>query len=269
MPGVDPNLAGPPNPVVTPAEQVVAVLHTLLPTSAAFESVVGEYFVSSSPGGPAMLFFPGAPLGTPFGIGGPAWRLLMNAVGSSELAGGFVLVMGPSIGRGRLAACRGTSIVVMFGRLLGRMRVMCLAELTRPGLLRHRHFPHELITRLVAAARVLRSQPVGQPHASSAGAGAGVTVASFTGRVGTSPVDNRPAGAPAPPAAPTAPTPVPTAPAPSPAPAPSGSHDGGRAPVNGILATLASLAALMFAGFVRHRQWPPIAPYPRLLASPG
>ncbi len=265
-PGVNSNVAG---PISTPADRVIAVIGSLLPTSAGFESVLGVYFVSSSAGGASMLFFPGAPLGTEFAIGGPAWRMLMNAVASSEVAGGFVLVMGPTTGRGRLAACRGGSLVTVFGRLLGRTRVLCLAELTRPGVLRNRLIPQPLIPHLVAVGHLFRSQAVAQSRATRlAAAGLGAA------RIGIDPGYNPPAGAPAAPAAPVAPAaptlPVPTtAPAPSPTPELSGSRGGGRTPVSGILATFASLAALMFAGFVRHRQWPPIAPTAQLLASPG
>jgi hypothetical protein len=135
-----------------------------------------------------------------------------------------------------------------------------MSELTHPGRTLRRLVPKALIPQLAAAARILRAQstPTDAP------------AATFQPAHTIDAPAPRPAGQPAPPAAPSAPTmPVPSAPAPSPVPAPNGFHDGSRSPVSGILAALAPLAALMFAGFVRLRHWPPIAPTARLLASPG
>jgi hypothetical protein len=269
LPGLGIEVAGPPMPTPTLGDRVVSVLDRLAPSGAAFESVLGVFFVSSAPGA-SMLFLPGSPLGSPFAVGGPAWRMLLYAIAGSEVAGGFVLVMGPTSGRGRLAACRAGSLVVVFGRLLNRVRVLCLSELTRTGLLRHRNIPRALIPRLTAAAQVLRAQLTNPESATGLAGQAGTSVTAIRFGGGRAPAPTP--GAPAPLGVPTPvglPSPSVPAPAPAPSPSPSGAHDGGHSPVSGILAAFATLAALMFAGIVRLRQWLPPAPSARLLASPG
>jgi len=270
LPPTTADVAGPPLP--SSADRAIATLGSLLHNAGAFESVLGVFFVSSSPLGGPMMFLPGSPLGSPFAVGGNAWRMLLYAVGGSEVAGGFVFVVGPVAGRGRLGECRGGSLVIVFGRLLARTRVVCLEELTRPGFLRHRLIPHQLMTRLTAAVRMLGTQSAVPARAavraaatlSSAGLGLGLAQSASV----------RPEGAPTPPPSPMPghlpPQNVPErAPAPAPAPSPTVEHNRGRPLETGILAALASLAALMFAGFVRLRQWQPQAPRALLLASPG
>jgi hypothetical protein len=257
-PPAAPEVAGPPLPEPSTADRVIEVLDELFPTGA-LEAVRGVFFVSSAPASGAMLLLRGSPLNGPFKVGSTAWRMLLYAVAGSETAGGFVLVVGPGTRYGRLGACRAGSVIAVFGRGLGHMRRFCLSELTHPGRTLRRLVPQALIPQLAAAARILRAQSV--PTAAPA--------MSFQSAPAIDAPAPRPSGQPAPPAAPSAPTlPLPSAPAPAPASAPS-FHDGGRAPVSGILAAFAPLAALMFAGFVRLRYWPPTAPTARLLASPG
>jgi hypothetical protein len=268
LPPTTVDVAGPTLPTQTAADRAVATLGTLLHTAGAFESVLGVFFLSSSPVGGPMMFLPGSPLGTPFAFGGNALRMLLYAVAGTEVAGGFVFVVGPGVGRGRLAACRGGSIVVVFGRLLTRTRVVCLEELTRPGYLRHRLISHQLMTRLHVAVRMLGTQSA-VPARAAVRAAATLSSAGLAQRATV-----RPVGAPTPPPSPMPghlpPQNVPDrAPAPAPAPSPTVEHDHGRPLETGILAALASLAALMFAGFVRLRQWQPQAPRALLLASPG
>ena len=195
--------------------------------------------------------------------------MLLYAVAGTEVGGGFVFVVGPGVGRGRLAACRGGSLVMVFGRLLTRTRVMCIENLTRLGFLRHGRVSHQLMTRLHAAVHVLGTHSVVRAR-SAVRAAATLSSAGPAQRATV-----RPVGAPAP-----SPSPKPghlpaqnvpdRAPAPAPAPSPSGWHNNGsRSLENGIVVALASLAALMFAGFVRLRQWLPDAPRAQLLASPG
>jgi hypothetical protein len=267
LPPTTTNVAGPQLPTPTPADRAIATLGTLLHQTGAFESVLGVFFVSTSPVGGPMMFLPGSPLGTPFAVGGNAWRMLLYAVTGTDVAGGFVFVVGPVAGRGRLAACRAGSLVVVFGRLLSRTRVVCLEELTRPGFLRHRLISRHLMTRLNVAVRLLGTH-------STVPARSAVLAAASLSSGHTHRASVRPEGAPPPASGPTlshlpssnAPT---RAPAPEPAPSPTGGHNGSRSLESGILAAFASLAALMFAGFVRQRQWPPLAPRAQLLASPG
>jgi hypothetical protein len=88
-------------------------------------------------------------------------------------------------------------------------------------------------------------------------------VTAHAGRAGVVPV--RPARAPS---LPPLVRPAPGVPLPAPA-APYGAHESGTGPVNAMLAGLAVLAALMFAGFVRLRTFRPVAPSARILVAPG
>ncbi|MGZ6978974.1 MAG: hypothetical protein ACXVJW_12760, partial [Acidimicrobiia bacterium] len=90
--------------------------------------------------------------------------------------------------------------------------------------------------------------------------------------LGQLPVTGQDGQTPTAPVTPSTPTgvPAPSVPAPASSTSFSGSQDGGRTSINAaVLAELVALASLMFAGFVRLRQWVLSAPNPQVLASPG